>query len=142
MPKGPCHLRSGSVNFQSETGLKLAIPQLKYGVYDPENRLHGTLQWHKPWGEQEFPCYAALTSRSSIFNADLVLRGSDPNTKAFIKKDGIARVEGRYRLFLGMDSVNWHLFFRFRGFSRQLFDPSITVGFYGSGSAFENLVAV
>ncbi len=55
MPKGPCNVMVGSVNFECGTGLKPAVSQLKYGVYDPENRLHGSLVWHKPWGKQEFP---------------------------------------------------------------------------------------
>lgn len=55
MPKGPCNVLVGSVNFECGTGLKPAVSQLKYGVYDPENRLHGSLVWHKPWGKQEFP---------------------------------------------------------------------------------------
>ena len=55
MPKGPCNVLIGSVNFECGTGLKPAVSQLKYGVYDPENRLRGSLVWHKPWGKQEFP---------------------------------------------------------------------------------------
>ena len=55
MPKGPCNVLIESVNFECGTGLKPAVSQLKYGVYDPENRLHGALTWHKPWGKQEFP---------------------------------------------------------------------------------------
>ena len=54
-PKGPCNVRIGSVNFECGTGLKPAVCQLEYGVYDPEKRLHGKLSWHKPWGEQVFP---------------------------------------------------------------------------------------
>ncbi|MCQ2413670.1 MAG: glycoside hydrolase family 55 protein [Clostridia bacterium] len=55
MPKGPCNVSVGSVNFECGTGLKPAVSQLRYGVYDPENRLHGSLVWHKPWGKKEFP---------------------------------------------------------------------------------------
>ena len=55
MPKGPCNVLIGTVNFECGTGLKPAVSQLKYGVYDPEQRLHGSLVWHKPWGKQEFP---------------------------------------------------------------------------------------
>ncbi len=55
MPKGPCNLIVDSVNFECGTGLKPAVSALKYGVYDPENRLCGSLIWHKPWGKQEFP---------------------------------------------------------------------------------------
>lgn len=55
MKQGPCNVRIGSVNFESGTGLKPAVSQLKYGVRDNDGRLHGELRWHKPWGEQEFP---------------------------------------------------------------------------------------
>ena len=55
MPKGPCNVLVGSVNFECGTGLRPAVSALKYGVYDPEHRLHGSLTWHKPWGKQEFP---------------------------------------------------------------------------------------
>ena len=55
MNGGPCNVMVGSVNFECGTGLKPAVSQLKYGIYDPEGRLHGSLIWHKPWGKQEFP---------------------------------------------------------------------------------------
>ena len=45
----------GSVNFECGTDLKPEVSVLKYGVYDPDHRFHGSLTWHKPWGEQEFP---------------------------------------------------------------------------------------
>lgn len=59
MQKGPCNVLINSVNFECGTGLLPQISQLKYGVYDPENRLHGSLMWHKPWGVQEFPVLGA-----------------------------------------------------------------------------------
>lgn len=59
MHKGPCNVLVGTVNFECGTGTNPVISQLKYGVYDPENRLHGSLAWHKPWGEQEFPTVCA-----------------------------------------------------------------------------------
>ncbi len=55
MEKGPCFLQIGSLNFECGTGLKPSVSALKYGVYDPDKRLHGSLTWHKPWGKQEFP---------------------------------------------------------------------------------------
>ncbi len=55
MKGGCCNVMVGSVNFECGTGLKPAVSQLKYGIYDPEGRLHGSLSWHKPWGKQEFP---------------------------------------------------------------------------------------
>lgn len=55
MPKGPCNVLIGTVNFECGTGLSPHISQLKYGVYDADKRLRGSLMWHKPWGKQEFP---------------------------------------------------------------------------------------
>ena len=55
MHKGECNVEIGSVNFECGMGYKPAVSQLKYGVKDVDNRLHGTLKWHKPWGNQEFP---------------------------------------------------------------------------------------
>ncbi|MCQ2428329.1 MAG: glycoside hydrolase family 55 protein [Clostridia bacterium] len=55
MPKGPCYVSVGSVNFECGAGLLPAVSRLKYGVFDPESRLRGTLCWHKPWGKKEFP---------------------------------------------------------------------------------------
>ena len=55
MPKGPCNVLVETVNFETGLGKKPTVSQLRYGVYDPENRLHGALTWHKPFGKQEFP---------------------------------------------------------------------------------------
>lgn len=66
MPKGPCNIEIGTVNFECGTGLSPKISQLKYGVRDVDGRLHGTLKWHKPWGEQEFP--AICTDKFIIEN--------------------------------------------------------------------------
>ena len=60
MPKGPCNVIVDSVNFECGTGLRPQVSQLKYSVCDEDNRLHGSLGRHKPWGKQEFPvCGAA-----------------------------------------------------------------------------------
>ena len=55
MPKGPCNVEFGTVNFECGTGLSPEICQLQYGVRDNEGRLRGSLVWHKPWGKKEFP---------------------------------------------------------------------------------------
>jgi len=59
MPKGPCNVEIGTVNFECGTGLLPRVSAMKYGVHDPDNRLHGSLHWHKPWGKQEFPVLGA-----------------------------------------------------------------------------------
>lgn len=57
--KGRCNVIVGSLNFECGTGLKPAVDQLQYGVKDTENRLRGSLIWHKPWGEKVFPVLGA-----------------------------------------------------------------------------------
>ena len=59
MHKGPCNVQVDTLNFECGTGLLPKISALRFGVSDPENRLHGSLTWHKPWGEQEFPVQGA-----------------------------------------------------------------------------------
>ena len=59
LPKGPCNVEIGTVNFECGTGHRPEISQLRYGVYDPENRLHGSLRWHKPFEPFEFPVFGA-----------------------------------------------------------------------------------
>ena len=55
MEKGPCRVLVQSLNFESDDNLLPAVNRMKYGVYDSESRLSGSLLWHKPWGKQEFP---------------------------------------------------------------------------------------
>lgn len=57
--KGKCNVIIGSLNFECGVGFKPAISQLQYGVRDTENRLRGSLAWHKPWGAKEFPVLGA-----------------------------------------------------------------------------------
>ena len=45
------------------------ISKLVYGVYDPENRLHGSIQWHEPWGLGVFPVCGAEHFAISRFAA-------------------------------------------------------------------------
>ncbi|MBP5271063.1 MAG: hypothetical protein ILO42_08920 [Clostridia bacterium] len=52
---GRCYVLIGSVNFEDGIGLRPAISQLKYGVWDPEHRLRGSVAWHEPWGQKKFP---------------------------------------------------------------------------------------
>ena len=50
-----------ALNF--EGGQTVPVPpyvsKLVYGVYDPDNRLHGSLVWHEPWGAGVFPVEGA-----------------------------------------------------------------------------------
>jgi len=64
---GPCNVIIGSLNFESGTGIKPEISQLKYGVYDPERRLHGSVTWFEPWGPKVFPYECSDEFRVTCF---------------------------------------------------------------------------
>ena len=55
------YLTIGVLNF--EGGQTVPSPpevsKLVYGVYDPDNRLRGSIRWHEPWGLGVFPVYGA-----------------------------------------------------------------------------------
>ena len=57
--RAPCNVIVGSVNFESGRGLLPKVSQLVTGVQDPENRLRGSLVWHQPWGDGQFPVVGA-----------------------------------------------------------------------------------
>ena len=66
---GPCNVIVGSVDFESGRGLLPEVSRLVHGVSDPENRLHGSLVWHQPWGDGEFPVEGARNFRIVRFPA-------------------------------------------------------------------------
>ena len=55
------YLNIGFLNF--EGGQTVPSPpevsKLVYGIYDPDNRLRGSVIWHEPWGAGEFPIVGA-----------------------------------------------------------------------------------
>jgi hypothetical protein len=55
------NLTIGVLNF--EGGQTVPAPpevsKLVYGVYDPDNRLRGSVKWHEPWGLGVFPVLGA-----------------------------------------------------------------------------------
>ena len=68
LPKGSCYVIIQSLNFECGVGFKPAVSQLEYGVYDPDERLRGSLCWHKPWGKKEFPAVCGERFTISKFN--------------------------------------------------------------------------
>ena len=66
-PRSRCNVTVGSVNFESGRGLLPEVSGLVYGIYDPENRFHGSLVWHQPWGDGEFPVEGAKNLKVSRF---------------------------------------------------------------------------
>ena len=67
MPKGPCNVEIGTLNFECGTGLQPTVSQLQLGVRDNDGRLHGSLKWHKPWGKQEFPTLCSESFKIAKF---------------------------------------------------------------------------
>ena len=65
--KGVCNVSFGYVNLEAGDGTKPAVSVLQHGVYDPENRLRGTLRWHTPWGRKEFPVEGAKNLKVSQY---------------------------------------------------------------------------
>ncbi len=66
-PRSRCNVIVGSVNFESGRRLLPEVSGLVYGIYDPENRFHGSLVWHQPWGDGEFPIEGAKNLKVSRF---------------------------------------------------------------------------
>ena len=56
---GPCNVIVGALDFESGRGLLPEVSQLVWGIRDPDNRLHGSLVWHQPWGDGQFPVEGA-----------------------------------------------------------------------------------
>ncbi len=59
MEKGPCFVIINALDCEDGIGLQPQVSQLYCAVYDPEDRLHGSLVWHKPWGTNSFPIQGA-----------------------------------------------------------------------------------
>ena len=63
------NLTVGVLNF--EGGQTVPSPpevsKLVYGVFDPDNRLRGSIQWHEPWGMGVFPVCGAEKFRISKY---------------------------------------------------------------------------
>jgi hypothetical protein len=66
--KAACNVIVGSLNFESGRGLLPAVSHLVYGISDLENRLCGSLTWHQPWGDGEFPIKGAKNFNVTKFN--------------------------------------------------------------------------
>lgn len=65
--KGPCNVSFGGIDVEAGDGVEPAVSALEHGVYDPENRLRGTLRWHAPWGLAEFPVEGGQNLRVSRY---------------------------------------------------------------------------
>lgn len=67
----PAEVNLNLYNLNFEGGQTVASPpevsKLVFGIYDPDNRLHGTLVWHEPWGAGIFPICGASEYNVSRF---------------------------------------------------------------------------
>ena len=66
-PPSTCNVIVGSLNFESGRGLLPEVSRLVWGIRDPGNRLRGSLVWHQPWGDGEFPIDGAKNFSVSRF---------------------------------------------------------------------------
>ena len=58
MPKGPCYVEIGSIDFEpGAPQYQPEVSNMTHGLWDPENRLHGSLRYHMgyPVGKDWFP---------------------------------------------------------------------------------------
>lgn len=51
------------------TGVSPWVSHLKCGIEDPDNRLHGSITWHEPWGANVFPIVGAKNFTVQRFGA-------------------------------------------------------------------------
>ncbi len=55
MKPGPCYVLVGGVDIEDGKNSTPKISELQYLVYDPDNRLHGSLNWHNPHRKDILP---------------------------------------------------------------------------------------
>ena len=41
---------------------------MTHGVFDPDNRLHGSVTWHVPWGKKEFAVEGGAHFKTTPFS--------------------------------------------------------------------------
>ena len=64
--KGICNIIVGGIDYEHGHGTRPAVSQMKYGVYDPENRFRGRVVHHQGWpgdGASFFPVEGAKDLR-------------------------------------------------------------------------------
>ena len=70
MRKGPCFVEVGSVDFEpGGPKYKPEVSNMTHGVWDPENRLHGSLRYHMgyPVGKDWFPREGGKFFKTEVF---------------------------------------------------------------------------
>lgn len=70
MPKGPCYVEIGTIDLEAGSeGQRPAVSLMTHGIWDPENRLHGSLKYHTgcPVGDDFFPREGGKFFRAELF---------------------------------------------------------------------------
>ena len=62
-----CYIKIDCVNVESGRNILPEISQLEYFVYDPQNRLNGSLKYHFPWGYNKLDIVGAKNIKISRF---------------------------------------------------------------------------
>ena len=57
----------GCLNYETGRGCLPKVSQLEYGVWDPDNRIHGTMKRHLPWGDRDFPVKGGANLKLTSF---------------------------------------------------------------------------
>lgn len=65
--RSPCNVEIGSINYESGRDRLPAVSSLVTAVKDSENRFRGSLKWHQPWGDGEFPVVGANNLKITKF---------------------------------------------------------------------------
>lgn len=63
---GPINIDIGCLNYETGRGCLPVVSRLEWGVWDPDNRIHGKMQRHLPWGDPEFPVNGAANFKLSV----------------------------------------------------------------------------
>ena len=70
MNRGPCYVEIGTIDFEPGGEYhQPAVSNMTHGVWDPENRLHGSLKYHmgSPVGKDWFPCEGGMYFKTELF---------------------------------------------------------------------------
>lgn len=70
MPKGPCYVEIGSIDFEpGAPQYQPEVSNMTHGLWDPENRLHGSLKYHigYPAGKDWFPREGGKFFKTELF---------------------------------------------------------------------------
>ena len=65
---GQCFVQIDTVDIEGGHGIEPVVSQMTHGVFDPDNRLHGSVTWHVPWGKKEFAVEGGAHFKTTPFS--------------------------------------------------------------------------